>query len=670
MAEVLGIAASGIAIAQISSQVGGAVIKLKQLWDQVKEVPDDIADLMEQIDCLNPVLWETENSFEHSSLPPMVWGGLASKSTAMYCRKALRDLTEIVDELNLQINHSKKARRKIAAVKVLLKRDSIKKLERRLENAIRMLTLAQQSYLVALTRVQPDIIVQKFAALTTRETRTKFQIASGSTSNTGEQSKENAPRSQPNKAENAMQPRQRHYAGFTGLSVLGRVLIDSRPSSHKIVFQVPKWLSRRSWELHSVKAYGAWQWYMRSYSVMPQDSRAMRIAKEGSPIEMRQLFDEGLASPYDRSRNGDTLLHNAAYGGNFEMIQYLMSVGISPQEPSLYRFYNCYPAQLLSLNMTRGSSFYKKALSDPIFAKEFLIFSELNIPEDDEDEDEDSDLQSLRPLCMCHVCFHDLELYEFLLPYQCPRHRHTSIQSRISVQAGIIPRIIPLFAQSTVNVIKTLLQPEWSINPQTVCTSCPMICLAASRLSWIITGSKQLRGRYFRLPRPTDYDIESWFHFAVEIIKYTPNVHAVSDLGDAGRRPITAFYWILDFHFWDFFEHSKLRYLAEALIVVSIRWLEALEEAGVDLVAYGCREHELLLDPHGHQGLGRLCGPSMDFQIYLIGFKYGSKPTDWEIYWEEPTDRFAGEFWALIENPPLRIPGSWVDDDGFFEPQL
>ncbi|KAF3069744.1 hypothetical protein GL218_07876 [Daldinia childiae] len=166
MAEALGVAASGIAVAQIAIQVGGTVVKLKQLWDEVKDVPDDIADLMDQIDCLDPVLWEVENGFNKSELPSMLWDNLASKSTTRYCRKALENLTAMVEELNLQINTAKRGRRKIVAIKVLLKKDSIKKLERRLENAVRMLTLAQQSYLVALTQVQPDIIVQKFTTLT------------------------------------------------------------------------------------------------------------------------------------------------------------------------------------------------------------------------------------------------------------------------------------------------------------------------------------------------------------------------------------------------------------------------------------------------------------------------------------------------------------------------
>lgn len=46
----------------------------------------------------------------------------------------------------------------------------------------------------------------------------------------------------------------------------------------------------------------------------------------------------------------------------------------------------------------------------------------------------------------------------------------------------------------------------------------------------------------------------------------------------------------------------------------------------------------------------------------LASFKYGPRPEDWHLIWGVDSDEFAGEFWDLIENPPLRIPGGWVDD--------
>ncbi|OTA68467.1 hypothetical protein K449DRAFT_322913 [Hypoxylon sp. EC38] len=241
MAEALGVAASGIAIAQISTQVGGTVLKLKRLWDEVKDVPDDIADLMEQIECLDPTIWEIENSFNQSGLPPLIWDELASRSTTVYCRKALQNLTGMVDELSLYINNAKKGRRKIAAIKVLLKKDSLRKLERRLENAVGMLSLAQQSYHV--------------------------------------------------------------------------VLIESFGSGRTILLQAPTWLSQRSWELHSTKANGNWQWNLRSYSIVPMDSKVIELAVGGTPQDMQKLFDAGLASPYDCDQFGWTLLLVRKYRG-------------------------------------------------------------------------------------------------------------------------------------------------------------------------------------------------------------------------------------------------------------------------------------------------------------------------------------------------------------------
>jgi hypothetical protein len=148
MAEVLAVAASGIAVAQVAAQVGKSIFKLKQLWDELQDVPSSMGDLLDQIDCLDPALWEAENTFSQARLPAAFWNdSLGNRSTA-YCRKALSSLTELVDELALQVNRPGKLKKKLGSAKVVLKREQLKTLERRLQNAVRMLTLAQQSYLV------------------------------------------------------------------------------------------------------------------------------------------------------------------------------------------------------------------------------------------------------------------------------------------------------------------------------------------------------------------------------------------------------------------------------------------------------------------------------------------------------------------------------------------
>jgi len=39
----------------------------------------------------------------------------------------------------------------------------------------------------------------------------------------------------------------------------------------------------------------------------------------------------------------------------------------------------------------------------------------------------------------------------------------------------------------------------------------------------------------------------------------------------------------------------------------------------------------------------------IEFDIRLINFKYGPSPNDWIFWFSEPSDPFAGDFWAMIE---------------------
>ncbi|TGJ81266.1 hypothetical protein E0Z10_g7499 [Xylaria hypoxylon] len=325
MAEALSVAASGIAVAQVAAQVGKSIIKLKQLWDDLKDVPSTIRDLLDQIECLDPALWEAETTFSQSSLPPMFWdNSLASRSTA-YCRKALSSLTEIVDELALQINRPGKLRSKVASAKVVLKKELLKSLEHRLQNAVRMLTLAQQSYLVALTRIQPDIIIQRFNEITTplitQTLQNNVQLERRGSFNTRHQQL-------PSKV-----------MELTDYDEPQNRLLRSRrfPKSRDIVsgyrFRLPAWLSRTTWELQSSRSYGNWKLNLRCYSVVSEDSRVFEIARYGTPSDLQMLCARGLASPWDRDDfSHKTLLHSL----NGPMVTYLLDIGLNPLEVNNY----------------------------------------------------------------------------------------------------------------------------------------------------------------------------------------------------------------------------------------------------------------------------------------------------------------------------------------------
>ncbi|KAL2880151.1 hypothetical protein SGCOL_004536 [Colletotrichum sp. CLE4] len=99
-------------------------------------------------------------------------------------------------------------------------------------------------------------------------------------------------------------------------------------------------------------------------------------------------------------------------------------------------------------------------------------------------------------------------------------------------------------------------------------------------------------------------------------------------------------------------------------------WLEDLQTSGIDLEEYGRREMEifkrdaLLQDRRSRVRSTRDDGYYESYPgMRLTSFTYGPEPEDWKLVWSPEAEEYAGEFWDLIENPPLRIPGGWVDDD-------
>lgn len=91
-------------------------------------------------------------------------------------------------------------------------------------------------------------------------------------------------------------------------------------------------------------------------------------------------------------------------------------------------------------------------------------------------------------------------------------------------------------------------------------------------------------------------------------------------------------------------------------------WLEDLQTGGKDLVVYGRAEHASFLR-HGPSRWYRLPGCNWS------GFTFGPRPEDWNLMWEWDPDveGLVGDFWQLVENPLLVVPGSWVDDDDGYQ---
>ncbi len=139
MAEVLGVVASGIAVVQGAQVLGQAVLSLSRLWREVRDVPETIRDLLENLELAGEMAAEIET--ELLCLSP---GSLSTyqRLVVQRCHQAHKDLGDLVSDLAADIAASRRRKKILARAKVVLKKDILEGYEKRLRRACRLLNCA------------------------------------------------------------------------------------------------------------------------------------------------------------------------------------------------------------------------------------------------------------------------------------------------------------------------------------------------------------------------------------------------------------------------------------------------------------------------------------------------------------------------------------------------
>ncbi|EXL77855.1 hypothetical protein FOPG_07766 [Fusarium oxysporum f. sp. conglutinans race 2 54008] len=174
MAEILGLASSIITIVEVAGKLGTNTIRLKRLWDEVQDVPASIQRCIEQLEILAPAIEEMDHEFEKTR--NMIQNDSAAKRSLKYSQKAVETLDTLVRDMETQISAAKTSRRLVAQLKVRMKRDVIEDHQQRLTSALQLLSLSQQTYLIALSRAQPDIIVSEIRSWRDSEYQKQLSI--------------------------------------------------------------------------------------------------------------------------------------------------------------------------------------------------------------------------------------------------------------------------------------------------------------------------------------------------------------------------------------------------------------------------------------------------------------------------------------------------------------
>ncbi|KAF3347841.1 hypothetical protein VdG2_04077 [Verticillium dahliae VDG2] len=102
---------------------------------------------------------------------------------------------------------------------------------------------------------------------------------------------------------------------------------STRRRRYAIHVQLPRWLFGRAWDYQVVKSAAGWRTNLQVWNIRPVSS-VFQYALEGELELLREMFNKGIALPFDRTQDGFNLLHMAAMGSTFEVFKALLTMGV------------------------------------------------------------------------------------------------------------------------------------------------------------------------------------------------------------------------------------------------------------------------------------------------------------------------------------------------------
>ncbi|KAJ2985645.1 hypothetical protein NUW58_g1230 [Xylaria curta] len=128
-------------------------------------------------------------------------------------------------------------------------------------------------------------------------------------------------------------------------------------------------------------------------------------------------------------------------------------------------------------------------------------------------------------------------------------------------------------------------------------------------------------------------------------------------------EPLTALFTVLSYFRYEKQEHQAptcRRDLRKRAQIALRWWLEDLAGCQVSLMEYGRRERRIFLRNeklkkawyYGGRGFEHKNNSDacvLERMARLVDFDYGANPGDWRLHWDTEVERYAGEFWSLVE---------------------
>ncbi|KAL6887682.1 hypothetical protein HDV57DRAFT_489411 [Trichoderma longibrachiatum] len=679
-------------VIQAVPRVATLIYQTHQLWQEIREVPEGIQGLVDHLKALEPIFADIEDQFnqDETSTP--------FKNCLDLSRKAHDSLGALVADMRTQLQANRRLRRKYAAVKIVLNKTVLTRLEQSLSRCMNFLQLAIQAYQMAMLR-KLSSNTQALAARVQPQHHTRASRPLSPQL----QLEEKMPQKQIEQTEwdhylHALEnaaARSRATTEFTlelAQYVKFKLAHTKSTGAWQARLQMPKWLSTSVYEVMSSPAIAGWTYTYRVYNVIPDNSEIIQKIHDGDVVGVRQMFSSKAASPFDRSQGGESLLHYAASSRRYEICQLLLKLGLQPLLDT--RGYDTSPVESIANDMvrTRVQKWTWPVGRDPKRIAD-LFASYLQQPDSLPAERLLDFIREFAP--------DDLMVSNFRALFM-PNYYLRMLRDRLeAVRLGA-------FNVLDVKTFGSLLSEDRTFSEEDVHQS------TREKVSLVHSAALAFGCRYpeelVRYPklRPwlNAYD-EDWG----DIVTRVASVATLEDLTSVetvvpwDAYEVTAWEGTplmsliggtlcylcprISYNHWHELFHGCLH-----------KWLLLLQSGGVDLLAYGKREasilHSIGKNTKGafdadaieasrtmlrhpmtrstpkaklyHMGRkkGQMVSINRSGEQYWIPFRmidiaYGPSPSDWKLIWAPEFENMARQFWELIEAEEAVMPGTWLD---------
>ena len=126
--------------------IGSAVVKLRRLWAEVQDAPSFIKTYLDKLETLEQVLSLAE---QHQTLTsPIPETSPLLRRSVSDCRQAKSNLHKMVSDLERLTNSPSRSKGMVGRMRTVLKKDALASHKAGLDDAIRLLSAAQQHYMM------------------------------------------------------------------------------------------------------------------------------------------------------------------------------------------------------------------------------------------------------------------------------------------------------------------------------------------------------------------------------------------------------------------------------------------------------------------------------------------------------------------------------------------